>query len=168
MTYRLLLDVVEGIWGRIYDLALNLICPTTVVPQASNASTNITLGHGESLAIVQRLNSGQKVNVFLEQVGELVQQLASSLGSRCLPLAIESLARGSHCDVDILLCRLVDGADNGLVCWVDDLKGLAVYTLVPFIVDEAGWKLAICHMSENGYPRLTGQWAARTRRWRGS
>lgn len=60
-TYRLLLYVVEGVWGRVYDLALNLICPTAIVPQAASASTDIAPCHGDGLAVVQRFNRGQKL-----------------------------------------------------------------------------------------------------------
>jgi len=32
----------------------------------------------------------------------------------------------------------MDGADDGLVGWVDNLECLAVYALDPLVVDEAG------------------------------
>lgn len=83
--------------------------------QAANACTNVALRHGDGLAIVERLNGSQKVQVLLEKVGEVMEQLPSRLWGCGFPLALESFARRGHSDVDILLCRLVDRTDDGLV-----------------------------------------------------
>lgn len=78
-AYRLRPGVVEHVRVNIVGLALDLVCPTTIVPYAANDGTNIATSHVDRLAVVERLDSGQKVCVLLEQVGELQQQ-ATPLG----------------------------------------------------------------------------------------
>lgn len=70
-TYGLLSDVVEGVGAGVNNLTLDLVCPTTVVSQAARSSSNITLCHGESLAVVERLNGGDCVRFSVKEVGEL-------------------------------------------------------------------------------------------------
>lgn len=91
-SYWLLLDVVEVIRVGVHNLAFNLVCPAAVVSQAAGCSSNVALGHAEGLAIVQRLNSGEKVGVLIEEVGELDEVLATVTWSDLLPLALECLA----------------------------------------------------------------------------
>jgi hypothetical protein len=52
------------------------------------------------------------------------------------PCCVECLAGGGYRDVDILLCRFGDGADDLFGAWVDDLESLLVNSLYPLIVDE--------------------------------
>jgi len=137
MTHWLLPDVVEGVGVGVDNLALDLVCPTTVVSEAASAESNVSLGHGEGLAVVQALYSGQCVEVLLEEIGELGQELASILWGLLPPWALEGFAGSGHCNVDILLGGLVDRGDDLLVGGVDDLEGLAVYSLDELVVDEA-------------------------------
>jgi len=60
-TNRLFSDVVEGIGAGVDNLTLDLVCPTTIVSQAARGSSNITLCHGESLSVVERLDGGKLV-----------------------------------------------------------------------------------------------------------
>lgn len=90
-THRLLLDVVEGIGGGVNDLALNLVGPTSVVSDAADGSTDITLGHGEGLAVVERLDRRKLIGVALHQLGKLVEVLSALLGCDFPPLALEHL-----------------------------------------------------------------------------
>jgi hypothetical protein len=139
-TDRLLPDVVEGIGAGIDNLTLNLVCPTTVVPQAASCSRNVNaLGHAESLAVVEGLDGGEQIGIFFEEIGKLHEKLSAVLGRLLSPWAVEGLACSVDGDVDILLGGLLDRADNLLSRGVDDLKGLAVYGLDEFVVDEAGW-----------------------------
>ena len=137
-TNGLLLDVVESVGGGVNDLALDLVCPATVVPQAANTHADVNLGHGDGLAVVERLNSSEQVEVLLEQVGELHKKSATVLRGLFPPRALKGLACGGDGDVDILLGGFVDGADDALVGGVDDFKCLAVYTFHELVVDEAG------------------------------
>lgn len=137
-TYGFLSCVCEGILVGVDNLALDLVGPASVVSQASSDHTNITLGHTKSLAIIERLNSSDKIQVLLDQIGELNQQLASVLWCLLSPGSLECLAGGSYCNIDILLGGLGDGADNFLSSGVDGLESLSVDTLNPFVVDEPG------------------------------
>lgn len=137
-TYGFLSCVCEGVLVGIDNLALDLVGPASVVSQASSDHTNITLGHTKSLAIVERLNSSDEVQVLLNQIGELNQQLASVLWCLLSPCSLECLAGSSYCNIDILLGGLGDRADNFLGGGVDGLECLSVDALNPFVVDEPG------------------------------
>lgn len=140
----LLLDVVEGVWGGIHDLALDLVGPAAIVSQATRAHADVHLGHGLSLAVVESLHRGEQLEVLLKEIGELDQQLATVLGRLLSPWALECLACGGDGDVDILLGGLVHRGDDLLGGGVDDLEGLAVHTLHPLIVDEAAVRQRPC------------------------
>jgi hypothetical protein len=136
-THWLLTGVCEGIRVGINGLALNLVRPATIVSQTSRNHTDIHLRHGDCLAIVQRLNGSEDIQITLDQISKLDEQAAAVLWRDMAPSGLESLARGGDGDVDVLLSGLGDGADDGLVGWVDDLEGLAVDALNPLVVDEA-------------------------------
>jgi hypothetical protein len=138
-TDRLFPDVVEGVGACVDDLALDLVCPTTVVPQAASSGRDIdALGHAEGLAVIESLNSGEQVGVLLEKVGELHEKLSTVLRSLLPPWAFEGLARRGDGNVDILLGSLLDFTDDFFGRGVDDLEGLAVNGLDEFVVDEPG------------------------------
>ena len=137
-TYGLLADVVECVGCCVDDLTLDLVGPASVVPQATSGSGNINvLGHGEGLAVVESLDSGEKVGILEEQVSKLDQKLATVLGCLLPPGTVEGLAGSLNSDVDILLGRLLNACDNLLCGRVDDLKGLSVNGLDELVVDEA-------------------------------
>lgn len=125
-------------------LALNLVCPATIVPQAASGGANVALGHGDGLSIVERLDRSEEVDVLLEQVGQLDQEAATVLGRLLSPVALESLSCSGDGNVDILLGSLVNRADDGLIGGVDDVESLALYALDPFVVDEAVWLRQRC------------------------
>lgn len=135
-TYWLLPCVCEGVWVGVDGLTLDLVGPSTVVPQAGEGSSHITLGHGDGLSVVERLDGSQLVEVGLHQLGQLDQQLATVLRCNLAPWAIKGLPRGGDGNVDILLSGLGNGADDLLSGGVDDLEGLLVYALDELIVDE--------------------------------
>jgi hypothetical protein len=112
MTYRLLSDVVEGIGAGVDNLTLNLVCPSTVVSQTARSSSNITLCHCESLAVVERLDSSECVRFSVKEVGKLHQKLATITRSDLAPVTLKGLAGSCNSNVDILLAGLVDRADN--------------------------------------------------------
>jgi len=137
-TYGLWSCVGEGVWVGIYRLALDLIRPAAIVPQAASDGAHITLGHGKSLSIIKRLNSTQEVYVLLNQVGEVDQELASIFRGHLAPRALECLASRGDGNVDILLGGLVDGGDDLFGGRVDDLEGLAIDAFDELVVDEPG------------------------------
>lgn len=102
----------EHVRVDIVRLALNLVCPTSIVSDAANHSANVTLGHCDGLAVVERLDSRQQICILLQEIGELQQHTASLIRSCLFPGAVESLAGGCHGNIDILLCGLVDLSDD--------------------------------------------------------
>lgn len=126
----------EHVRSNIESLALNLVRPPSVVSYAADDGPNVASCHGNGLAIVERLDSSQQVQVLLRQVRKLEQQNAALLGCGLAPDALEGLSRSGDGKVDILLCGLTDGADDLLCCGVDDLEGLFVDTFNPLVVDE--------------------------------
>jgi hypothetical protein len=118
------------------DLALNLVGPSTVVSQASGNGCDITLGQCNCLSVIQRLNSSQEVQVLLDQVGQVDQVLTTVLWGRLPPCRLVGLPGSCYGNVDILLSGFVNRANNLLGGGVDNLKGLSVNTLNPFVVDE--------------------------------
>jgi len=95
--------VCEGIRVGIDNLALDLVGPASVVSQAASNGTNISLGHAKSLAVIERLNSSEEIEVPLDQIGELDQQLASVFWCLLSPRSLECLAGRSYGNIDILL-----------------------------------------------------------------
>jgi hypothetical protein len=89
------------------------------------------------------------------EVGKLKEEVASSLGSGLLPLAIESLAGSSDSQVDILLGTLADGGDDLLGGGVDNLKLSLVDTLNPLAADEEANGLLVS--TSNGSGQLDGE-----------
>lgn len=128
----------EHIRGDVDGLALDLVGPAAVVPQAAGDGADVALGHGKRLAIVERLDGGEHVQVLLDKVGELGQHDAALLRGGLLPDAIEGFAGGLDGYVDVLLGGLVDGADDLLVGGVYDLERLLVDALNPLVVNEPG------------------------------
>lgn len=126
-TYGLLADVVEGIGGGVNNLALDLVGPTTIVSQATSASSDIdVLGHVVGLAVVQSLNSSQEFSILLEELSKLDKELATVLWGLFPPWSIESFAGGSNSDVDVLLRGLLNSANDLLGGRVDDVECLTV------------------------------------------
>jgi hypothetical protein len=76
-SYGLLADVVECVGTSVNNLTLNLICPSSVVSDASRSSGNVALGHGNRLSIVKSLNGGKCLNITVEELSKLVEELAS-------------------------------------------------------------------------------------------
>lgn len=136
VTYRLVSGVVEHVGGNVKGLSLNLVGPATVVSDASNNSADIASGHGDGLAVVQRLDSGEKVEVLLGEISELEHQAATLARSDLSPCCVESLAGSGNGKIDILLGTFADRGDDLLGGGVDDLKLLLVDTLNPLVVNE--------------------------------
>jgi len=94
------------------DLTLDLICPSTVVPQAAGGHTDIDIGHGHGLSIVQGLESGQLFGISLDQLRELDEEFASLFWGNLPPCGVKGLSCRGDGNVDILLGGFVDGADD--------------------------------------------------------
>ena len=100
-THCLVSRVVEGLWVRVDGLAMDLVCPSAIVSQAPRGQLNVNLCHRERLAIVQRLDGGKGIRVFVEEVAEFRQHLTPDGGKSLSPDAIEGFASGLDGNVDI-------------------------------------------------------------------
>lgn len=96
----------------INRLSLNLVGPSSVVSQNTSDHSNVVLGQGDGLSVVQRLDSGESIKVLLDQLGELDEQLATVLWADLGPWALKGGAGSLDSNVDILLGGLGDGANN--------------------------------------------------------
>lgn len=113
-TYGLRSGIVEHVRGNVESLALDLVRPASVVPQAADDCTNICLCEGDGLAVVERLDGGDEFHVLLDEVCELVHEDTAFLRGRLPPSSLEGLPGGVNRDVDILLCGLGQGNDDFL------------------------------------------------------
>src|SRR5262249_37985956 len=120
-------------------LAVILVGPSGVIAIASYGQRNIGGARDMiRLAVVEGLELRELCRVFLNQVGELVHQVAALRSRQLLaPRAVvESGARGGYGLVDIGGIRfgnLRDGFSGGRI---DGRKGLAGGGVGPFVVDE--------------------------------
>lgn len=75
----------ESIRVRLNDLPLNLIRPTTIIPQTTRTHANVDLRYTKRLAIIQALNSSQLLKILLEQIGKLDKKTATGVGGDFAP-----------------------------------------------------------------------------------
>jgi hypothetical protein len=157
-TYGLLADVVELVGWGVNHLTLDLVCPATIVPQATGAAGHVSVpGHAECLAVVQSLNRSKEVGVLLEELGELHEELSTVLGCLLSPWAVEGFAGSGDGEVDILLRCLLDSADDLLGGGVDDVEGLAIDGLYELIVDKPG-QVLVRYIPQCTLPRISDMW----------
>lgn len=126
----------EHVGLNVNRLSGDLVGPAGVESYASDDGGNIASSVSDGLAVVKGLDGGEHLGVPLQELGELVEELASLMGSHLLPCGVEGLAGGGYGDVDILLGGLADGGDDLFGGGVDDLELLLVNTLDPLVVDE--------------------------------
>ena len=58
--------VVEELGVGIDNFAVNLVRPTTVVPQATSCEGNVTLGQREGFAVIESFDRCKGINVLFE------------------------------------------------------------------------------------------------------
>ena len=146
----------EHVWCNVDGLAHNLVGPTSIVPDARSHGTDVSLGHRDGLAVIERLDGGEEGEILLNEVGKLGHVNTALLGCDLTPGPLEGLACGSDGNINILLSGLGHRGDDFLRSWVDDLKGLLVNTLNPLIVDEPD-AIVSCHELHDWYcPRIGG------------
>lgn len=159
-TYGFLPRVVEHFWVDVVGLALDLVCPTTIVSYGANNSTKVATSHVNGLAVIERLDGCQKVCVLLKQVGQLQQHATPLVGCCLLPRALEGLAGGRDCNVNILLGTFADLADDLLGRRVDDIELLLVGALDPLAVNvPEGTNLLLASVEcQTGGRVVAGHW----------
>lgn len=133
----LVAGVVEGFRVGVDDLAVDLIGPTTVVPDASGRVGDVDLGDGVGLAVVEGFDGSEDVAVLFHQVSQLDKHAAPVSRGDMLPGPVEGGPGSSDSDIDVLLGGLVDGSDGFLVVGVNGLEAAAVDALDELVVDEA-------------------------------
>lgn len=101
-TYWLLLDVVEGVAAGVDNLALDLVGPSAVVPQAARAVSDVTCGHSQGLSVVERLDGGEGLGVLVEEVGKFGEHLSTVTRCHVSPATLKRLA--GCCDGDVDIC----------------------------------------------------------------
>lgn len=114
-TDWLVLGVVELVGISLDNLSVNLISPTSVVSDATSNGSNITLGHGDGLSVVQRLDGGENEVVTVNQVCELEEETTTLVGVDFAPFAIEGITSGFDGGVDIGEGGFVDGGEDFFV-----------------------------------------------------
>ena len=100
-TDRLVSGVVESLMISVDDLAVDLVCPSSVISQAASCCANIALGYGKCLTVVKCFDRGKRIDFLFKKIRELGQQSASICGSGRVPNCVESFSCGGHSDVDI-------------------------------------------------------------------
>lgn len=84
----------------------NLVGPTSIVPYGTDGHRQVrVLGPAERLSVVQSLKSGVFIHMFLHQISELVEELAT-LKTRGIvaPDGVEGLLGGLNSCIDVLGC----------------------------------------------------------------
>jgi hypothetical protein len=127
---------VKHVRGNINGLASDLVGPAAVVTNAADDTANISTGHCDRLAIVHRLDSGEEVQVLLDEIGKFEEERGAGARRGSAPCCVEGLASSSDSKVNVFLGSLADGGDDFFGGRVDDFELLLVDTLDPFVVDE--------------------------------
>lgn len=110
-AYRLPLSIVELLRARVNGTALDLVGPSSIVPETVNSFANVAPRTVDGLSVVHRLNRRQFLMRLLHQGDQLKQVFSTVGGSLQFPRAVQCLASGSNGNVDILFFSFADGAD---------------------------------------------------------
>merc|ERR1719399_1338699 len=119
-------------------LAVDLICPASEVLEVGVREGEVrALREGERLAVVQGLQQGQALLVFLDQLSELKKLLATLLPGHTRPRPlVKGLAGGGDGLVDIPLSGRLEVTDLRLCAGVDALEGLPLHGILELPVDD--------------------------------
>jgi len=101
-TNGLLFCVVEFSMFCINNLSVDFIGPPTIVPQASGSSTNIALGHANTLSVVERLYGGYLEEILIEEICKSAEKLATLGGGNLVPFSLKGCTSSTYGNVDIL------------------------------------------------------------------
>ena len=70
MAYRFGSGIMEHLWGDVDGFALDLVGPTTIVPDGFENSTHVAAGVVDGLAVVEGLNSREQLAVLFDKIGK--------------------------------------------------------------------------------------------------
>ena len=111
-AYGLAARIVEGVRVGLDDFAMDFIGPPAIVSNAADGGAKVGAGHHDALAVVERFDGCDGVQVRLHQVCQLHKVLSSLLGCDFFPFSLKGLARCGNGNVDVLFCGFVDAADD--------------------------------------------------------
>ncbi|CRJ98752.1 hypothetical protein BN1708_009490 [Verticillium longisporum] len=100
--------------AEIHGLAVPLVGPAGIVAEHGHEVWDV-LGEArrQGLAVVERLNGGQRQGVGLDEVGEVVEELAPCRGRQVTPgRVLKGGTGGGDGRVDVGFCGCMDGADG--------------------------------------------------------
>lgn len=112
ITYRLTLGKVKALCININHFTFHLVRPTSIVIEHGDAVRDISDRPLLSLAVVERLDLGQQIEVLFDQIGYSAQQLSSIFGGCRAPWTFERSSRGGHGQVNVLAPGFRDMGDD--------------------------------------------------------
>ncbi len=117
---------------------MNLVGPARVVTVAGDAQRQVRVARVvDRFAVVERLKSGQLVDVLFDQVGQPVQKLTALCGRHLGPRAtFKRPPRGLDGFVDVSLVGLGHVGDDFAGSRIKRLERLAAGGVHPFAVDQ--------------------------------
>ena len=120
-TQRLVDGVRDLVLGRLDGVALDLVRPAGVVADGADRSLDIRFPRpAKRLAVIERLEGSELVRVRLNELRELVEELAAlEAGAIETPDGVERLLRNLDGDVDVLGGSLGHLGDDFAVGRVD-------------------------------------------------
>ena len=137
-AHRLALGVAEVPPADRDRLAVDLVGPAGVVAEAVDHQRQVGVAAlADRLAVIERFELGQLVDVRFDQVGELVHQPPAVAGVHLAPGAgVERLSGRLDGQVDVGGVALGDVGDDLFGGRVDRLERLAALAVAPLAVDQ--------------------------------
>lgn len=132
-----MLDIIEGIGIAVDHLALDLVGPPGIIPDAPCGRGDVPLGHTEGFAIIKRFDRRKLFQVLFQQIGELGEVFATIPRSDLFPGTFKGLSCGLDGDIDIFLSRFVDGDYWLFGRRIDSIECFAIDSFDEFVVDES-------------------------------
>ena len=94
-------------------------------------------GNGAGFAVVERLQFGEFIGIFQEQIADAPDGLPRSLGvMRRQRSRIKSAAGGGDGVVDVFRFAFSGTGDDRIICWIENFKCLAGSGGDPFAIDQ--------------------------------
>ena len=117
---------------------MELICPAGVIAQTVDHQRDVAIeALADRLAIVERFESGQLLNIAFDEVGQLVDEATAIAGIHLAPgFAFKGFAGGSHSHVDIVTITFSHVSDHILGGWVVGSKSATAESVHPLAADQ--------------------------------
>ena len=155
--------VAEVIAANRNGVTGELVCPTSVIPQAINGERQVGgFGVADRFAVIQRFESREFIEIRFHQVGEFIHQPAPIAGIHRVPGT--GFKRGSSrfdCGIDIGGVAVGNLGNDGFVDRIDRGKALPTLGFSPLTTDQHlgltnfGW--SDCCGGHKSSPNETGE-----------